>query len=134
MTVWPCARWSGGDAYGVLSAEASDGAEPLGDFYSPDLAAHRQALGEAAAARGQPLEEVVAALPRGGICLHDWRTFHGSGPNVSARGLARRSFAVHCRTDLATRVPGSHDYYVSRPPRDSDPQELLLGPKKYLLL
>lgn len=108
-------RWAGGDAHGVMPAQGGgDDSMPLGDFFSLDLAAHREAIAAVAAAQGEVLEEVVAALPRGGICFHDWKTMHGSGPNFNAGGQARRSFAIHCRTDLATRVAGSNDYHVSR--------------------
>ena len=105
--------WSSQDAHGVISTEGMRD-QPVGDFFSADLEMHRSALQQAATVRGIGLDEAIAVLPRGGICLHHCRTFHGSGPNNSASGRARRSFAVHCRTDLAVPVPGSNDYYVSR--------------------
>ena len=108
-------RWAGGDAHGVLPAHGDGGGSTegaLGDFYSADVVGHRERLAAVAAERGQQCEEVAAVLPRGGICIHDCRTFHGSGPNTGS--TTRRSFAVHCRTDQAVPVPGSDDYYVSR--------------------
>jgi hypothetical protein len=65
-----------------------------GDFFAQDLAAQRETirLPDATAWR-----EVEAVLPPGGVSVHHRGTLHGSGPNVS--DAARKSFAIHMRTD-----------------------------------
>jgi ectoine hydroxylase-related dioxygenase (phytanoyl-CoA dioxygenase family) len=58
---------------------------------------------------GEEWREVPAVLPPGAFSLHHRLTYHGSHPNREA--TARRSFAVHLCTDLATPLPGKSPGY-----------------------
>lgn len=46
------------------------------------------------------------------MSFHHRLTVHGSGANVSR--FARRSFAIHMRTEKSTPAKGANDYYVQR--------------------
>lgn len=70
-----------------------------GDFFEQDIAGQRSGIMIPA---GKQWEEVPALLPPGGASFHDNLTFHGSGPNHSGR--ARRSFAIHLRTQNSRPV------------------------------
>ena len=58
---------------------------------------------------GQAWREVAALMPAGAFSLHHRLTVHGSRPNRSA--TARRSFAIHLRTENSTPTPETVDYY-----------------------
>jgi len=63
---------------------------------------------------GQSWNEIPSVLPAGAFSLHHRLTIHGSRPNVSGR--ARRSFAIHLRSENSMPLPKSvrgsegHDY------------------------
>ena len=75
-----------------------------GDFFSNDMAGLRDRLTGLVG----DWDEVPAVLPAGGASAHHKLTLHGSHPNVSDR--ARRSFALHLRTEKSSPKPGASAY------------------------
>ena len=67
---------------------------PGGDFFDQDLAAQQRGI---SVPEGAQWREVEAHMSAGGASFHDALTFHASSVNTS--GEARRSFAVHLRTN-----------------------------------
>ncbi|GAB4147813.1 MAG: hypothetical protein Tsb0016_18590 [Sphingomonadales bacterium] len=59
------------------------------DFFSNDLDGQRQRFTRA----GQNVDEVPMLMQRGQVSFHDWRTIHGSRPNIGNR--PRRALAIH---------------------------------------
>lgn len=72
------------------------------DFFSDDLSGQELLL-EKMGKRGK---KVVPHFKRGQVSFHDWRTVHGSTPNLSDR--TRRSMAVHLQSGENTWVE-NHD-------------------------
>ena len=64
------------------------------DFSSQEYETQRDTI---RVVHNQEWREAPAILPPGGASFHQKLTFHGSGPNLSSQ--ARRSFAVHMRTE-----------------------------------
>ena len=58
---------------------------------------------------GENWREVAALMPAGAFSLHHRLTVHGSRPNQMT--TARRSFAIHLRTEKSTPTPEKVDYY-----------------------
>jgi len=84
------------------------GLADVGDFFDPDLEKAKAAYEKSTS---MPWDEAASILPPGGVSVHHCYTIHGSGPNVS--NVARRSFALHLRTEKSTPVPGHADFFVS---------------------
>ena len=60
---------------------------------------------QASSGTAAPSWEVVAdVLPKGGMSFHDWRTIHGSEPNVSR--YPRRGLALHLCTENSIALGG----------------------------
>ena len=85
-----------------------------GDFFSSNMDDMRRAIEAQSGATGK-WDEVEAILPPGGVSFHHRLTVHGSGQNTST--IARRSFAIHLRTERSKAV--KDDYYTNSL---SDPQ------------
>jgi len=77
-----------------------------GDFFAQDMDAPRRAF---ESQTGGKWEEAQAVLPPGGVSFHHRFTVHGSGANLSQ--TARRSFAIHMRTEKST--PAQSCYYTT---------------------
>jgi len=78
---------------------------PEGDFHgAADARAQAKILPP-----GQTWQEVSALMPAGAFSLHHRLTVHGSHPNRLT--TARRSFAIHLRTENSTPTPEKVDYY-----------------------
>ena len=95
-------------------------ATPIARFHGPDD--YRREMRRAAAAEGIGAPEIVpVVVKKGGGSFHHGRTWHGSGPNGSAR--ARRSLVIHCLSSEARYVPekiatGTGPIYGRYMPRD----------------
>ena len=76
-------------------------------FFEQDLAAQRDGM---PVPEGETWEEAQALIPAGAVSFHHRRTLHGSGPNTS--DTARRSIALHLRTERATPDVASGVSYV----------------------
>lgn len=85
-----------------------------GDFYDTDRDAQKRKF---PVPPGEQWNEVAAVMPAGSMVFHHNLTVHGSGPNLS--NIARRSFAIHLRTEKANPTPGDKDWYVSGQNLDS---------------
>ena len=74
---------------------------------------------------GAVWDEASGAMPAGAFSLHHKLTFHGSGPNRTR--AARRSFAIHLRTENSTPTPCG-----PMNPSDPDPYDYVsfLGDKR----
>jgi ectoine hydroxylase-related dioxygenase (phytanoyl-CoA dioxygenase family) len=59
--------------------------------------------------KGSEWEEVAATIPRGAISFHHRLTYHGSRSNTSEK--ARRSFAIHLRTENSEPLDTLGGYY-----------------------
>lgn len=70
-----------------------------GDFFEQAIEDQRKAIYVPPNAQW---EEAAAIMPAGGASFHHCLTFHGSGQNTSGR--ARRSFAIHLRTQNSRPV------------------------------
>lgn len=77
-----------------------------GDFFSSNMDDQRLAI---EAQTGGVWEEIEAILPPGGVSFHHRLTVHGSGQNTSQ--IARRSFAIHMRTEKSK--PATESYYTT---------------------
>jgi ectoine hydroxylase-related dioxygenase (phytanoyl-CoA dioxygenase family) len=77
-----------------------------GDFFSSNMDEQRRAIESQS---GGKWEEVEAVLPPGGVSFHHRLTVHGSGQNRS--NVARRSFAIHMRTEKSR--PATENYYTT---------------------
>ena len=78
-----------------------------GDFFDTDLDGKRAGI---PIPPGQSWDEVPSLLPPGSASFHHKRTVHGSGPNVST--WARRSYAIHLRTERSQPLANCPEYYV----------------------
>jgi ectoine hydroxylase-related dioxygenase (phytanoyl-CoA dioxygenase family) len=76
----------------------------VGNFFDPQLDDHIKQIESLGVG---PVEEVPMLLSAGEASLHHCHTFHGSGPNTSSE--ARRSIALHLRTEKSTILPGAED-------------------------
>ena len=80
------------------------GLQDTGEFYSQDNAALQSSY---PIPPGQKWEEKAVLLPPGGLSLHHWLTIHGSEVNTSQ--TARKSFAIHLRTEKSRPDKDRHE-------------------------
>ena len=108
FTAWVAMTDVKEDCGPMLFAHGSNrwGSLGQGHFFDSDIDAQKRAM---ALPPGESWREVPAVMPPGAMSFHHRYTFHGSGPNRS--GHARRSFAIHLRTEKSWGRTDSEDYY-----------------------